>query len=291
MKIAFVVLHYTALNDTIETVNSIREHIDTDDYKIIIVDNCSPDNSWNDLNKLYNADNDIVLIHNEENLGFAKGNNVGFMYAKKNFNPEYIVLSNNDINLFQNNFCSMLDQKFQSTNFAVLGPMIINGDGSINTSPMRKGIMTRQQANRAKKRYNRLLTLNKFDLDEVYKKTMSVIHKYKPSFTVAERLTETKNVEIHGCFMVFSRNYTDKFDGLDPRTFLYAEEDILFLRTQSENLTTLYCPSIAVYHKEGTSTSASNKSNRKKNAFVYKNCIKSINVYLDILDSVEKSDK
>ena len=36
MQVAFVVLHYTALNDTIETVSSIREYIDTDDYKIII---------------------------------------------------------------------------------------------------------------------------------------------------------------------------------------------------------------------------------------------------------------
>ena len=289
MKIAFVVLHYTALKDTIETVSSIKEHIDTDDYKIIIVDNCSPDNSWDDLNKLYNSDNDIVLIHNEENLGFAKGNNVGFIYAKKNFNPKYIVLSNNDINLIQDNFCSMLDQKFASTNFAVLGPMIINGDGSINTSPMRKGIMTRQQANCIIKRNKRLLIFNKFGLDELYKKIVSVIHKYKPSIAVVERLVETKNVEIHGCFMVFSKNYIDKFDGLDPRTFLYAEEDILFLRTQSENLTTLYCPSIAVYHKEGTSTSASHKNSRKTNAFVYQNRIDSINIYLDILDNAEKS--
>lgn len=288
MQIVFVVLHYTALNETIETVASIREYIDTDDYKIIVVDNCSPNKSWGDLNKLYGSDSDVVLIHNEENLGFAKGNNVGFMYAKNNFNPKYIVLSNNDINIIQDDFCKTLDEKLESTDFAVLGPMIINGDGSINTSPMRRNVMTRQQAEREIKRYNRLLTLNKFGLDNLYINVMSKIHKYTPPFTVAERVTEMKNVEVHGCFMVFSKNYIDKFDGLDSRTFLYVEEDILFLHTQQENLTTLYCPSIAVYHKEGSSTSASHKNSRKTKAFVYKNRMESMQVYLDVCDGVEK---
>ena len=55
MDIVFVILHYTAINMTISSVASIRRYIDTGNYKIIIVDNCSPDDSWRELNVILGA--------------------------------------------------------------------------------------------------------------------------------------------------------------------------------------------------------------------------------------------
>jgi len=37
-----------------------------------------------------------VIIKNEKNYGFAEGNNIGIRYAMKAFNPEYVLLLNND---------------------------------------------------------------------------------------------------------------------------------------------------------------------------------------------------
>jgi hypothetical protein len=61
-------------------------------YNILIVDNHSVDGSIEELNILFPQ---IIIIRNEENIGFAGGCNVGIKYAiEKKF--DYIFLLNND---------------------------------------------------------------------------------------------------------------------------------------------------------------------------------------------------
>ena len=99
MKIVFVILHYLAIDETYKSVDSIEKKIDTDMYKIVIVDNASPDKSGALLKEHYKNDDHVEVLLNQENLGFARGNNVGFRCAEKTWNPSYIVLMNNDVNL------------------------------------------------------------------------------------------------------------------------------------------------------------------------------------------------
>ena len=290
MDIVFVILHYTAINMTISSVASIRRYIDTGNYKIIIVDNCSPDDSWRELNVILGLDTDIILLHSDANVGFARGNNIGFSYAKEKFHPEFLVLMNNDVHLIENGIYKKLKQKYKETDYAVLGPMIITGEGSICSSPLRKELLTVQGARRSVRRYYRLLRLNFFGLDKYYRWLMSKFHEHIPQFSVEERLVSHENVGIHGCFMVFSRKYSSRFDGLDPSTFLYMEEDILFLHLMKNNLKSIYCPEITIYHKEDASTDSVLKSSHKKNGFVYRNCINSLKSYLKILTIYEEKE-
>lgn len=279
MDIVLVILHYGAIDETNKCVESIRKKIDTKSYKIIIVDNCSPDNSYRALLEKYGEDKDIVLLHNSENLGFARGNNVGFAFAKKEYRPQFIVLMNNDIVIMQNNIFEKINLAYKKYKFAVMGPMIVSGDGMIISNPMRKSILTLQSVERAKKRYKRLSILNKFGLDNLYQNIMKVIHPYTPSISVEERIKDQLDVGLHGSFLVFSKEYIEKFDGLDPRTFLYFEEDILYLHMMIEGMHTLYTPEICVFHKEDASTNQMTANNRKRNAFVYKNRLDALMVY------------
>lgn len=290
MDIVFVILHYTAIEMTIGCVTSIRRYIDAAKYKIIIVDNCSPDDSWRELNVIFEKNADIVLLHSDENVGFARGNNMGFSYAKEKYHPRFLILMNNDVHLIQGGIYKKLKLKYDETDYAVLGPMIITGDGRIGSSPLRKQILTMQGARRLIRRNYRLFRLNRIGLDKFYRWIMSKIHKHIPQFTVEERLVPHENVEIHGCFMVFSENYISRFDGLDPSTFLYMEEDILFLHLMKNDLKSVYCPDIVIYHKEDASTDAVLKNSHKKNAFVYKNCISSLGNYVKILTTYDEKD-
>ena len=52
-------------------------------------------------NNLYKKDDSnlsqkLILIKNDENYGFAEGNNIGIRFALKNLNPSHILLLNND---------------------------------------------------------------------------------------------------------------------------------------------------------------------------------------------------
>jgi GT2 family glycosyltransferase len=57
--------------------------------------------TWDSENNLYKKDDSnlsqkLILIKNDENYGFAEGNNIGIRFALKNLNPSYILLLNND---------------------------------------------------------------------------------------------------------------------------------------------------------------------------------------------------
>ena len=137
MDIVFVMLHYMAIEETKISIDYIRKNVDTEKYKIIVVDNASPDNSGDMLIKEYGQDIDIKIIKARTNLGFARGNNLGFRYAKKCWNPKYIVLMNNDVYLIEKKLMYKLEIEYSKSRFDVLGPMIMTGDGRCDINPQK----------------------------------------------------------------------------------------------------------------------------------------------------------
>ena len=47
----------------------------------------------------------VEVYLNDKNLGFGGGNNKGIEIIRKEYDPEYLVLSNNDIVLLEKDFC------------------------------------------------------------------------------------------------------------------------------------------------------------------------------------------
>ena len=43
-------------------------------------------------------------------MGFARGNNVGFAYAKEELNSDFIILCNSDTEVLEENFCSEIEK-------------------------------------------------------------------------------------------------------------------------------------------------------------------------------------
>ena len=127
-EFAFVILHYMAKQETIDCVASILEKTKAEPMKvsIVIVDNASANGTGRELQQLYQGAENIYVILNPENLGFAQGNNVGFEFAKKTLNSDFICLINNDTLLTQDDFLSRICADYQQHHFAVLGPQILS---------------------------------------------------------------------------------------------------------------------------------------------------------------------
>ena len=289
MKLVFVVLQYMAWKDTLECVESIRKHVGISEYKIIIVDNCSPDDSYEKVNNSCGTDDDVVMIHSEENLGFAKGNNLGYQYAVKNLNPDYIVMLNNDIVLFQDGLYEYAEKKRKEYDFAVLGPMILTGDGKYFSSPVtfentfvsREEILKLMKKNRIKRMLTKLHVYNFLDL---------VFHTFirKMQGEHLKHCQEWVNVRLHGSFMIFSKRYLEHFhEGLDGRTFMYAEEVFLQFHVLQAGMKLIYSPAYSVYHKEDASTKSKLGTGAKKMLFLLENDLKSSELYLKMLENGE----
>jgi len=80
-------------------INYLKECLDSlflqsyKDFKIILIDDVSTDNSIDLIEKNYP---NVDLIINNKNLGFDKSVNSGIICAIKKYNPDYIALLNND---------------------------------------------------------------------------------------------------------------------------------------------------------------------------------------------------
>ena len=90
--VSIVILTFNQLEYTIKCVESIEKHT-PEPYEIIFVDNGSSDGTRDYLKGYAKNHDNVVLILNDENKGFAGGNNQGIAQAKGN----YIVLLNNDV--------------------------------------------------------------------------------------------------------------------------------------------------------------------------------------------------
>ncbi len=89
-KVGIILLNYNTYQDTIECIYSLQ-NIHYPCYEIIVVDNCSTDDSYSKLLAISN----ITLLKSDYNGGFAYGNNIGIEYALKH-HCDQILLLNND---------------------------------------------------------------------------------------------------------------------------------------------------------------------------------------------------
>lgn len=86
-----ILVNYNNTKDTIECISSIIKS-ETISYKIVVVDNASSEGS---IDKIESFGDKVTLIKNQDNLGFAKANNIGIEYAL-NHGARFVMLLNND---------------------------------------------------------------------------------------------------------------------------------------------------------------------------------------------------
>lgn len=116
----FIILNFNSGSDTLNCIESLNE-VDKGNFNIIVVDNCSTDNSIEVLNK--EADKQgFIFLKSEENLGYACGNNIGIKYAL-NHQADYICILNSDVKVHKN-FLKPLLELLQRDEVGIAGPCI-----------------------------------------------------------------------------------------------------------------------------------------------------------------------
>lgn len=262
--IAFVILHYLTESDTRTCIDSIRTLSDYPGNHIIVVDNASNNGSLESLLSYYNNDSDIIFIKNKENLGFAKGNNIGYEYARKKLHANIIITINNDCFIKQHDFIKRLIS-IVAQGFDLIGPDIINIRNQHHQSPTKPPLDYRKDL----KHYSRLLTiytvLPPFLAKIFYTKVENPrIHAVKEKqYKVPKTVTE--HVQLHGACLIFANHFvTNEEKAFNPKTFLYLEEDLLFQYCSRLGYRIAFDPNLTVLHNASSSTIANSTSFSKK---------------------------
>lgn len=89
-----ILLNYNRSKDTMECIESIKANSYLN-YKILVVDNCSFDNSFEIFSTELKGQDNIKIVRTKENLGYTGGINFGIRNILDE-NPEYILILNED---------------------------------------------------------------------------------------------------------------------------------------------------------------------------------------------------
>ena len=289
---AFVILHYGEAKMTIDCVNNLLDKIKDEKSAIIVVDNNSPLQTGKQVDGEFESKNNVFFIYNKKNLGFANGNNVGYKFAKDVLNSEYICVMNNDVFILQENFWDLV-KRIDENNLAVVGPHICLKNGEENAMYYKMNSVEElekernayiKQLRRIKSSIWRFWTKwDKFKL--VVRKLLGYIG-VMDKLVLHEEMIEGSldkhyNIILHGCCLIFMPSYIKKFDeGFDTETFMFREEELLYLRCRDKELNMLYYPEIEVKHLEDVSTNYIYNNDRKKLIFNYENQIVSLGILI-----------
>ena len=140
-RFGFVILNYRTMDETMDCVKSIDEHI-REAHEIVIVDNASPDGSGEKLRQVYDGRGDIKVLINADNLGYACGNNAGIKQARLD-GCRYVVVLNSDTKVMQDEFCDIVRQEYRANGYAVIGPQIYKHGIPCCDNPGRDRAMSR----------------------------------------------------------------------------------------------------------------------------------------------------
>ena len=313
-KFGFVILHYIALDMTTECVNNILQKFGNQDIIIAIVDNASPNNSGNELKITYQDNSKVkVLLHNK-NDGFARGNNIGFCYLKNNYNVDFMIVMNNDVIIWQDNFLEIIEEIYSHNRFAVLGPDIYAPNLKAHQNPLEYNLTSIEGCEYWIKKYRQLLRQDSFNYYKLLFLHYAVYSWAKPlakilmpsryqSLITKKNLkpqTETPrnednyehnekvDITLQGSCLIFSKEFVQKRNyAFYPETFMYYEEHILHLQCHFEGLKMVYSPKIAVKHLCGSTTDKI-YNQRSKNRLYWRENIKSLKIYIKLYKEYNK---
>ncbi len=278
-KFAFVILNYGAVQHAINCVSSIKEHLSDSGYEIVIVDNNSPDKSGKLIRDIYKEDKCIHVILNEENLGFAQGHNVGFRFAKHELGCDCIILLNNDTAILQDDFLEIIRKEYEVSGCDVMGPAIMHEGRMTDLNPGRDKPFNRRKLSMFISINRILLLLNRLYLDWLPEK---IYETYVDKKKEKAAQTRTENVALYGCCLVLTPKFVNEREGLNPNTFMYMEEDILYEEVMKSGGRTVYLPELMIEHKEAVSTMNYLGDGHKQRGFKYIHTIGSAKVLKSI---------
>jgi GT2 family glycosyltransferase len=118
-KVSIIIITWNNLEHTRKCVQSVLMDQTWPNFELIIVDNASTDGTQEYLKELESQYENVCVILNSSNIGFAAGNNIGLRHTQ---DAEYIILLNNDT-VVPIGWMARLIKHLRNTEIGMVGPV------------------------------------------------------------------------------------------------------------------------------------------------------------------------
>jgi len=200
--------------------------------EVIVVDNASSDGSAEMVREEFP---EVRLIANEENLGFTGANNQGIAASR----GRYLLLLNPDAEVLGDALGAMVDYMDAHPDVGALGPMLLNPDGSVQSS---------------RRRFPTLATA--FLESTIFQWELSRDNRILRRYYVLDRPDdEVQEVDwVTGACILMRREALEEVGPLDEGFFMYSEELDWCRRARERGWKVVYLPTARVVHYGGKSS-------------------------------------
>lgn len=239
--LSILIVSYNTRDMTLACLQSIAEQTHDMGAEIIVVDNASNDGSADAIDAL-SLRLPLKLIRLDENVGFARGNNI----AAQSAGGRHLLLLNPDT-IVQDRAIDRL-HAFARTHptAGIYGGRTVFADGTLNASCC----------------WQRMTLWNCLCRATGLTGLAPNSALFNAEAYGGWQRNEVRNVDIvSGCFLMIRRELWDVLGGFDPSYFMYGEEADLCLRARSFRARPLFTPTAQIVHYGGASeTSRSAKT-------------------------------
>jgi len=203
----------------------------SDDFEVIVIDNASSDGSPDAIKAEFPQ---VQFIQSDENLGFAKANNV----AAKESKAEHILLLNPDTLILDHAIDRLMSFAAENPNAGIWGGRTKFPDGSLNPTSSWRFMSLWSILVQAMGLHTVLRNSELFNFER---------------YGGWQRDTVREVDIVSGCFLLIRRDLWEKLGGFDDSFFMYAEEADLCYRTRQLGMRPLFTPEATIVHYGGAS--------------------------------------
>jgi len=230
-KISIIIVNWNSSAYLYDCLNSIYSNAINYPFEVIVVDNCSSDNSVEMVKHNFPS---VNLVCNTSNYGFAKANNIGIKCS----DGEYICFVNSDVKILDNcvnALCHLLDS---NKDIGIVGPKILFPNLEWQRSCM--GFPTL---------WNQFCCALKLDTFLPWKDIFGTF-----MFKYRDLDTTTEVDVINGCFWLVRKDAIIWVGLLDERYFIYGEDIDWCKRFHQASWKVVYFPHVSSIHYGGGSS-------------------------------------
>lgn len=222
-KVAIIITTFNQEKLLFRNIETFKKRTSYKDYKVYLVDDSGKGEIGRKIKKKFPF---VDVTTNKDNLGFSKSNNIGIKKAIKNYDPDYVLLLNDDTEVIQKDWLKILvNIGEKNEDVGILGSKLIYPDGSLQNigGYLRKWEIVKELKNRS----------DVFEVDHVM-----------------------------GAFMLIKRDVIRKVGFLDEIYSPYLLEDTDYcLRAKKKGFKIFSVGNVKIIHNKGKSIDS--QKNRK----------------------------
>jgi GT2 family glycosyltransferase len=230
--VAIVIVTYNSEAQIRECLNSVFSQRRNVSQQVIVVDNQSRDGS---VELIRNEFPEVQLILPGENLGFARGVNLGARHA----NADFVLLLNPDTVIMDHAIDAVVEFARAHSAYGLYGGRTFKPDGGLEPSSC-WGAPTLWS-----------MALFAFGITTLAPKNRWL----DPESLGAWQRDSVREVGVvTGCFLLAPAKVWEELGGLDERYFMYGEDVDLAIRARAAGYRPVICPDAKLIHEVGQSS-------------------------------------